>query len=279
MSDQIRKTLKQILDGVDVLVDSGDHGEALKILVKLAEICPDDPGPYVKRAEILSNRGRVREAHDALDLAEKKCDPSTHYLIWKCRARLHESSGDLRTSASLLQKVVELDPRDDDAWFDIGRVLTELGDHRSAIAALKRLLELRPDNPAIWSSLGTAYYNLGMYEEAVKAYESALQADPTNEVRWYNKGNALLEMGRFNDAVLCFDRVLEHDPNWIEAWNNRGVALDRAGQLKEAEESFVRALGLKPDYALARKNITIIRAKIRGEDVDDDWLGLDTDEG
>jgi tetratricopeptide (TPR) repeat protein len=279
VSDQIRKTLKQILDGVDVLVDSGDYGEALKILEKLAEICPDDPGPYVKRAEILSGRGRGSEAHGMLDLAEKRCAPSALKQIWKCRARLHESSGDMRTSASMLQKVVELEPRDEDAWFDLGRVLTELGDHRGTISALKRLLELRPDNPAIWSSLGTAYYNLGMYENSVKAYESALQADPTNEIRWYNKGNALLELGKFNDSVLCFDRVLEHDPNWIEAWNNRGVALDRAGQLKEAEESFVRALSLKPDYALAKKNITIIRAKIRGEDVDDDWLGLDTDEG
>lgn len=279
MSDQIRKTLGQILDGVDRLIDAKDYGEALRILEKLSEICPDDVGPYVKRAEILVSRGRTKEAQDVLDMAEKACDKGSLKQILVCKAKLYESVGDLQTCVATLRKAADLDPKDDGTWYSLGRVFSDLGNHREAIACLKRVLEISPDSPSIWSSLGTAYYSLGMYDDAVKAYERAIQGDPTNEVRWYNKGNALLELGRFSDAVLCFDKVLEHDLNWIEAWNNRGVALERAGLLQDAEESFLHALNIKPDYALARKNINIIRAKMRGEDVDDDWLGLDTDEG
>jgi tetratricopeptide (TPR) repeat protein len=279
MSDQIRETVRTILDGVDRLVDAKDYDEALGILEKLSGICPDDPVPYIKRAEILSDRGRNKEALAALEIAAGACPPVSLGAILSCRARVLEAMGDLRFCIDMLKRVVELEPGNSDAWFELGKSYSDLGDHRGTISCLKRVIELTPESPSTWSSLGTSYYNLGMFKEAVDAYDRAIQADPTNEVRWYNKGNALLELGKFTEAVLCFDKVLEHDSNWIEAWNNRGVALDRAGMLQDAEESFLRALNIKPDYTLARKNINIIRAKMRGEDVDDDWLGLDTDEG
>jgi len=278
MTDQIRRTLIKILEGVEILVDSGDYAGALKILERLSEICPEDPGPYIKRAEILSTRGRTGEAHQILDLAEKRCDPSVHPRIWRCRAEVYESSGEIQESIDLLRKVITCNPGDAEGLLDLSRILMDIGNYRDAIPHLMQLLRIQPDSASIWGTLGMAYYNLGMYEEAVSAYDKALQIDPGNEVRLYNKGNALLDMGRYDDAILCFDRVLEANPERVEAWNNRGVALDRAGRLKEAEESFLRALSLKPDYILARKNITIVQAKMRGEDVGDDWLGIDTDE-
>lgn len=274
--DEISEALEDIIDSVGTISRAGEYEEALSVLTRLIEICPERVEPYLKRAEILAERGRISEALQTLEEADRAC-PGMAFRIELARAEVFECAGMFQECIKTLRGLLGRHPDDAGVLLSLGRVLSQTGEYAEAARTINACIRSEPGNVTAWSMLGTAYYHQGMYEDAVRAYDVALAHDPTNEVRWYNKANALLEMGRYSEAVLCYDTALEHDMNWVEAWNNRGVALDRVGMLKDAERSFLHALNLRPEYTLAQKNITIVRAKMRGEIIADDWFGLDID--
>jgi tetratricopeptide (TPR) repeat protein len=84
--------------------------------------------------------------------------------------------------------------------------------------ALQKIVEQEPDNREAWYQLGLAHYRLGEDDAAVQDFGSALKIDSSDEWSRIGLGAALLTTGNQADGEVEFLRVLKRDPKCAPAY-------------------------------------------------------------
>ncbi|MBM3502887.1 MAG: tetratricopeptide repeat protein [Alphaproteobacteria bacterium] len=88
----------------------------------------------------------------------------------------------LDRARGMIEKAVELRPRDGYIIDSLGWVLYRLGDYKGAVVQLERAVALRSDDPVINDHLGDAYWKVGRRTEARFQWERALLFKPESDV-------------------------------------------------------------------------------------------------
>ena len=117
---------------------------------------------------------------------------------------------------AMLQQVVAREPKNVQAWIQLGNDLFDLRQAQQAVDAYARALELQPDNPDVLTDQGVMYRELREYDKAVQNFLRANQVQPRHLQSLYNAG-----------IVYAYD--LNQPEKAIEAWN-KIVATDPQSQ-------------------------------------------------
>jgi cytochrome c-type biogenesis protein CcmH/NrfG len=113
-----------------------------------------------------------------------------------------------------LEKEVSANPRNVEAWTELGHHYFDSHQHEKAIEAYKKSLDLRPDNANVWTDMGVMYRDIGKPSEALAAFDKAMQIDPRHEVSRFNKGVLLMmDMGDHKGAVEAWEELLKINPS------------------------------------------------------------------
>ncbi|MBI3480942.1 MAG: tetratricopeptide repeat protein [Nitrosomonadales bacterium] len=161
-----------------------------------------------------------------------------------------------KDALAAFQKVVQLQPDNQEAHFNQGVVLRGAGQLEQAAASYRRALALNPDYAEAFANLGNTYKDLGRADDAIASYRRAAALKPDFAV-YYNLGNALKEQGRLDDAVGSYRKAVELNPRFADAHNNLGAALKDLGQFGAALDCYRRVLELRPDFAEAHNNLGV----------------------
>lgn len=102
---------------------------------------------------------------------------------------------------SLIDRRVELDPRDAEAHYWRGRILLRMERPDEAVGAFREAVRLRPDYPSAQRNLGYALGVTGRHEEAVRALDEAVRLDGSDGWTFYNRGRWHYELGNRRQAV------------------------------------------------------------------------------
>ena len=100
-----------------------------------------------------------------------------------------------------LKKAIELNPRNDRAYLELGRLYHKQGKLSEAEELFKKAIELNPRNDRAYVELGRLYHNQGKLSEAEELFKKAIEANSKNdrlygalEVLYREKGN--MELAR-----------------------------------------------------------------------------------
>jgi len=102
----------------------------------------------------------------------------------------------------------------------LGNTLQLLGDKEGGIEAYKKAIELDPKNADAYSNLGAALLSKGQLDASVAAFRKATDITPDHANAFNNLGNALLESGEEDAAKKAFQRALEIQPDYVDAHRN-----------------------------------------------------------
>ena len=89
-----------------------------------------------------------------------------------------------------------------------------IADFINAANTFKRILEIDPTNYRAYYNLGIAYFNMGDYESALKAYNEALELKPDYAYCLYNMGLIHEAMKNFKIAEKYYQNALKISPNF-----------------------------------------------------------------
>lgn len=78
------------------------------------------------------------------------------------------------------KKTIKDDPENDNAYFNLGRVLNRLNDDKESRKALEKAVKLNPDDTQYQTELGVILIKLAQYDEAVRALKKAIELDEAN---------------------------------------------------------------------------------------------------
>ncbi len=209
-------------------------------------------------------------------------------------ARKHHQAGQRVEAEQLYHQVLDADPTNVQAQFQLGILAIETGEIDKAVGWLTRALQSDSSQPAIYVTLGEAYRRLGDAAQAISCNQQAiavqpnffaahanlgllhLQKDslieaetcfrravelaPQNAECRYHWGTVLQVSGKFEAASDCYRGVLALRPDDVAAHVNRGVCLHHLQNHAEAESHYRRALGIDPSFAPAHNNLGALLA-------------------
>lgn len=112
-----------------------------------------------------------------------------------------------------LRKKVADDPRDAEAWADLGNLYFDLNEYENAINAYKKHLGLNPQNANVWTDLGVMYRRSGRSAEAIQAFNKAIEFDPNHLQSRFNKGIVLMyDLKDRQAAIKAWEGLLTINP-------------------------------------------------------------------
>ena len=155
---------------------------------------------------------------DLVPLAEQHCERALALddllaTPWITLGMIRAGTGRADQALLDLQKALDRDPRNPDAYRERGLALQKLGRFEEAEATYRKAIELRPE---LWSShsyLASFLYSRGRMPEAEAAFRAALALAPENARVLSNLGGILHVQGRLEEAESYYRQALA-----IQAW-------------------------------------------------------------
>ena len=151
--------------------------------------------------------------------------------------------------------MLEKDPRDAGALFNLGVEYARRGEHGPAAAYYERALRIDPLDTGAHVALAGTYVKRGDVPRAIERYEAVLRLDPGRVHALFVLGWLLSDAGRLEDAAARLERASALDPGQAMALHRLGVVRARQGDLAAAVEHYREALRLDPDLAVARSDL------------------------
>ncbi len=168
----------------------------------------------------------------------------------------------LNEAEPLLRKVVEKDPENYVAWFDLGFVNNGLGKTDESIAAYRKSVAAKPDVFESNLNLGLQLVKSGN-PEAEKFLQAATLLKPTSHVAegqaraWLSLGH-VLEKNNPDDAIAAYRKATALQPKDIEPHLSAGLLLENQSKFADAEHEYKQAQQIdpaSPEAAIGLSNI------------------------
>lgn len=180
----------------------------------------------VSASAVGSTTGGEPDATRPLETPARK-EP-TVLLVEQAKAQMEK---DPVLARRLLEEAMAQDPRDFEAVFQLGRLLTFQKEYPEAVRQYQRALELNDQYADAYFNLGYIHLMSKNYDQAIGQYESCLRLSPP-----------------YRDEVLT----------------NLGLAHLRKGNVTQARKLFLEALDFKPANDVARGYLRSIERKRGG---------------
>jgi cytochrome c-type biogenesis protein CcmH/NrfG len=132
-----------------------------------------------------------------------------------------------------MQQVLARDPKNVQAWIQLGNDYFDTRQPQKAIEAYGRALELRPNDPNVLTDQGVMYRELGQFDKAAANFRKANQVDPKHVQSLYNLG-------------IVYMHDLKQPKNALDAWNKLiqiAPQSEQAAQARAAIEEAKKAGG------------------------------------
>ncbi len=221
----------------------------------------------------------VKDINEALRL--KSEGDKFQLACYNTRAEAKEALGDLEEAITDYGKIIQMSPKNNEAYYTRGYLRHKLGDYEGAIDDYNNSRQLDSKNAIVSNNSGlckkalgdlegaiedftntiqlnpeyaNAYFNRGLVkksldniESAIDDYDNAIKLNPKHWGAYNNRGNAKKALGDLEGAIEDYDMAIKLNPEDVEAYNNRGKAKEKLGQQEAAEADFAKAKELDPE--------------------------------
>jgi tetratricopeptide (TPR) repeat protein len=149
-----------------------------------------------------------------------------------------------------MRQAVVFDPRNEQAWYGLGRCYYSQSEFKEAQESFGKALALDPTDVKAEENLGLAYEMGNRPQEAEGAYKAAIAlADgdaKTDQWAYLDYGSFLLEHDRPAEAVPVLGRAVKAAPQCAECHGKLGRALALTGHANEGIAELRAAVHLAP---------------------------------
>jgi tetratricopeptide (TPR) repeat protein len=123
---------------------------------------------------------------------------------------------------AMLQQVVAREPKNVQAWVQLGNDLFDLRQAQPAVDAYARALELQPDNPDVLTDQGVMFRELRQYDRAVANFLRANEVQPRHLQSLYNAGIVFAyDLNQPEKAIQAWNKIVASDPQSQQALQAR----------------------------------------------------------
>lgn len=182
------------------------------------------------------------------------------YLGHKMLAEIYVKEGGRRKAIDEYVKVIDINKKDYDSYYEIASLLNELDKKDESIQMLTTLVNKKPNYYKASILLGGLLCEKESFKEAINVYQNALKYEPTNYEIYYNMAIAYTRLNDFKSAKEYYDMAAELNAEAYNAYYSLGIICLMFGDINQAKEYFYKsiegqAVEARGYYNLARISI------------------------
>jgi tetratricopeptide (TPR) repeat protein len=160
-------------------------------------------------------------------------------------------AGKQQEAIGAFTKVIELDPKNEKAFYNRGETYRILGNFRLAIRDYDRAIELHPKDAKPYGPRGVAYGSLGEHRQAIKDYDKAIELDPKDAEIYVARGISYRKLGNYQQSIQDYDQAIQLNLKDATVYFLRGFSYYNLGNYWQAIKDYDKAIELDPQYAMA----------------------------
>lgn len=153
------------------LLDENQTEQAIAAFKQAVQLDPNFPEPYFK----------LGIAYSLLEMQQEQAgiqtEPATNS---KGEPAKTNSEKAFEKAVEVYQKWVKANPKDDVAYYNMGRAYAKLLKDEEALEAFEKAVELKPDDSEYQMELGGVLIILARYHEAIGPLKKAIELDDAN---------------------------------------------------------------------------------------------------
>jgi tetratricopeptide (TPR) repeat protein len=150
-------------------------------------------------------------------------------------------AGQHKQALDLVNKVLAAKPRDAQARFLKGLILTEQGRSKEAIEIFTKLTQDYPELPEPYNNLAVIYASQGQYDRARAALEQSIRTHPSYATAYENLGDVYAKL-----ASQAYDKALQIDSSNTAAKNKLSLVRELVGRPSATAMAAVPKEAAKP---------------------------------
>lgn len=174
---------------------------------------------------------------------------------------------DYADAAHWLEKAVERDANNEEAWYFLGRTYYTESRIGEAGAAFRKALQLHPTDAKAENNLGLVLEAEARTSEAIEAYRLAIawqqNSGHLSEQPYLNLGSVLLELERNEEALAPLEQAVKLATANPVCHLKLGIAYVRLSKLEPAQSELEAAVRLNPEDAAAHFQLGKLYKQIR----------------
>jgi tetratricopeptide (TPR) repeat protein len=243
-------TTDALLLAAKALVHLEKYGDADSVLRSYLGLKPESPEALFLLGYVLHRENRPADSLEIYTKAAARHAPAgddlkivgLNYILLK----------DYASAIHWLEKAVELDPKNAEAWYFLGRAYYTRSSLPEAQAAFGKVLRLNPMDAKAENNIGLILESQARPAEAIDAYKLAIawqQNGRPSEQPYLNLGSILLDQERNEEALAALEQAVKLAPANPLCRLKLGIAYLRLFKLGSAQSELEEAARLDPENA------------------------------
>jgi tetratricopeptide (TPR) repeat protein len=164
-------------------------------------------------------------------------------------------AGQHKQALEAVNKALRAKPKDPQARFMKGLILTEQGNSKEAIEIFTQLTKDYPELPEPYNNLAVIYASQGQYDKARAALEQSIRTHPSYATAYENLGDVYAKL-----ASQAYDKALQIDSSNAAAKNKLSLVRELVGRPAATPTAVAKAEPSKPAEP-AKPQVAVVEPK------------------
>jgi len=222
------------------------------------------------------DNGKVALAQKALKLGLEQHPSSVVLQLVKIELLVFDNK--LKKAESLLQRLIEIEPSNEEIFIQKANILSKRDKHFEAIEALEMAMNYSNNQEDIYALMGMEFlyldefeaarlnfakclevdyedysslYNvvycfemLHQHDKAINYLKNYIDKDPYSEVAWHQIGRQYFALENYEEALRAFDYAVVIDEYFLGGYLEKAKTLEQLKRYEEAIENYLITLKL-----------------------------------
>ena len=188
---------------------TGDFDHALNCYTKAIELNPELAQAYINLSDLYFKNGDLPSAIGTLQRGTYELE--NNLTLAHLLARVYIEDQRYEDAIVELERVLDGEPENYDAYYDLGHVCFELGDYESAISNFENVLLYKEDSELLYYALAQAYEANNEIDKAISNYLKAIAVNDKFTLAYKKAGILFMTRNDFEDALVYFEDYAEFD--------------------------------------------------------------------
>jgi len=231
-----------------ILFEQGLYQDSLDFIEMAENISPSEVEIQLFKSKILTVVGNREKAHKIISSLEKTASQQDLAEVYISESYIYEASNDFDQMFQSLKKSLLIDATNAIALERIWQSVELSKNFEECIFLHKLIIDDNPYNGTAWFNLGHAYSSVGEYQFAIEALEYSFIINPEFEDGYLDCADLCFQVKQYDQAKDIYTEVIEafgEDPDTLL---NLAQCQFKLNDIESAKISLHQALHLDPYY-------------------------------
>lgn len=228
-----------------------DSEQMVRVLQRLVELEKHDTEDQLQLAEMLEDKGKVRESIQHYEALLERLDEADALPIYRRLGYLYTQVENTEKAIARYLEAARLDQRDPQIQYDLSYLFDLLGDQEKADFHLGNAITLNPEDVKGQMALAQRLLERGRLDEAEKNLTDVLRKEPDSLDALMVMARVMEKKGNKEGLKGVYEKLLSVKPENETLLFNLGVLDYEAGNWESAVKYLQRYVQTRPEDATA----------------------------